>query len=159
MLIRQTLLYLPAQLVAPLAQLASTLLWTWYLVPEEMGHFALVTATQEIAYLVSLSWLSVYMLRFTTAADDPAERARLLGTESAALLVSVLPQSLAAAGCLLAFDLDADPLTAALVIAAFFVTRSANVHYADRARAETKVLAYTILQAGGPLGGSGSGSS
>lgn len=153
MLIRQTLLYLPAQLVAPLAQFASTIVWTWYLEPEEMGHFALVTATQEIAYLISLSWLSTYMLRFATAADAPDARARLLGTETAALLASMLPQALSAAACLMLFDLGGDPIVAGLLVAAFFISRSANVHYADRARADTRVLAYTLLQCGGPVGG------
>ena len=64
MLIQHTLRYLPAQLLSPLAQLLSMLLWTHWLSPQDMGVFTLVTVTQEIAYVVSLSWYSVYALRY-----------------------------------------------------------------------------------------------
>ena len=47
MLIRQTLLYLPAQLLGPLAQLAAIVLWTHWLDPNEFGLFTLAMAMQE----------------------------------------------------------------------------------------------------------------
>jgi O-antigen/teichoic acid export membrane protein len=49
MLLRQTILYLPAQFVGPLAQFVSVILWTYFLSPEELGAFALITAAQELA--------------------------------------------------------------------------------------------------------------
>ncbi len=56
MLIAHTLKYLPAQLLAPLAQVASVVLWTHWLAPQEMGVFTLVSVTQEMAYLGCLGW-------------------------------------------------------------------------------------------------------
>ncbi|HUG61470.1 MAG TPA: hypothetical protein VMP03_06475, partial [Methylomirabilota bacterium] len=152
MLIRQTLLYLPAQFLAPAAQLASMIVWTWWLAPAEMGVFALTTATQELAYLATLSWLSVYVLRYLPGLDDAAGRARYLGTETTVMLLAVLPQVLAAAVTVALIDgMDGAGMIAA--VAAYFVTRSANVHYAERARAQTRIVAYTVLQAAGPVGG------
>ena len=45
MLIRQTILYLPAQLLSPVAQFLSVMIWTWWLPPAQMSTFVLVTST------------------------------------------------------------------------------------------------------------------
>ena len=47
MLLRETILYLPAQLAGPLAQFLSVILRTYFLAPEEMGAFALIAAARE----------------------------------------------------------------------------------------------------------------
>ena len=73
MLIRQTILYLPAQFLSPAAQFLSMMIWTWWLSPTEMSTFVLVTSTQELAYMVSRSWFSFYTLRFLPPAEDAAE--------------------------------------------------------------------------------------
>lgn len=152
MLIRQTLLYLPAQFLAPAAQFVSMALWTWWLEPAEMGVFALVAATQELAYLASLSWISVYLLRYLPGVSEPANVDRVLGTETTVLLLALAPQALAAVLTLAVIDAAGGTALLAAV-AAYYVTRSAAVHYAERARAQNAILAYTILQAGGPVGG------
>ena len=73
MLIRQTILYLPAQIVGPLAQFLSVILWTYFLSPDEMGAFALITAAQELAYTAAVFWFTLYTVRYfdktATAAD------------------------------------------------------------------------------------------
>ena len=58
MLLRQTLLYLPAQVVGPVFQFVSAVVWTYYLPPAEMGAFALIGAAQELVYLALLFWFS-----------------------------------------------------------------------------------------------------
>lgn len=64
MLIRHMLAFLPALVVSPLAHLVSMVLWTHWLAPADMGIFTLVSATQEIAYTLSLAWFSVHALRY-----------------------------------------------------------------------------------------------
>lgn len=153
MLISHTLRYLPAQLLSPLAQLASMVLWTHFLAPAEMGVFTLVTVSQEIAYLVCLGWFSVYALRFLPPPEDTAGRLRYLGTENTVVLASLGASTVAAviSGLLLP-DGHASPGLLA-TMAAFFGTKALNAHYAERARAQASFMAYSLVQLAGPVGG------
>ena len=153
MLISHTLRYLPAQLLSPLGQLVSMILWTHYLAPADMGVYTLVTATQEMAFLVCLGWFSVYALRYLPPDADTGGRQRYLGTENGVVLASVLGS--AAAALASAMFLPAASRSAALVavMAAFFATKAFNAHYAERARAQAAFLPYTVLQLAGPVGG------
>ncbi len=157
MLISHTLKYLPAQLLSPAAQLVSMILWTHWLVPAEMGLFTLVSVTQEMTFLACLGWFSVYALRYLPPATDPAARQRYLGTENVVVLASVAGGMATAA--ITAWSLSDDHLLwlSTLVIGLFFVTRAANTHYGERARAQSAFLAYTLLQTAGPVGGLGLG--
>ena len=74
MLLRQTLLYLPAQVLGPLVQFISAVLWTYFLVPEEMGVFALITAVQEFAYIGTTFWFTLYTMRYFDRGADGARR-------------------------------------------------------------------------------------
>ena len=153
MLIRDTLRYLPAQLLSPLAQLASMVLWTHWLMPVDMGVFTLVTVAQELAYMACLGWFSVYALRFLPAASDVAGRQRYLGTENAVVLASIVVGVLGAGITVLALPAGhRSPLTL-LAIAAFFATKATNLHYAERARAQSAFFSYSVLQLAGPAGG------
>jgi O-antigen/teichoic acid export membrane protein len=157
MLISHTLKYLPAQLLSPVAQLASMILWTHWLVPAEMGFFTLVIVTQEMAYMVCLGWFSVYALRYLPSETDIAGRRRYLAAENMVVLASVLVGLVPA--MVTAWSLhDGRPLWLnTLVIGAFFATRAINAHYAERARAQSAFFAYTLLQTAGPVGGLGLG--
>ncbi|MFX8708237.1 hypothetical protein ABTM42_20340, partial [Acinetobacter baumannii] len=64
MLFRQTLLYLPAQVLGPIFQLISAFAWTHFLAPAEMGSFALIGAAQEFAFTATLGWFSLYTIRY-----------------------------------------------------------------------------------------------
>jgi len=151
MLIRQTILYLPAQFVSPVAQFLSMMVWTWWLPPAEMSTFVLVTATQELAYMISRSWFSFYTLRFLPAAEE--ERRRYLDSETTLLALMTLPELAAAALSIHFFDGSTAPGFAFLVIAAYYVTRGLNNHFSERARAQESILAYTLFQTAGPVGG------
>jgi len=155
MLIKHTLRYLPAQLLSPLAQLASMVLWTHWLTPKEMGIYTLVTVTQELAYLGCLGWFSVYLLRFWPGADadHAAQRTRMLLTENALVLASLALSALAAAATAWALPGDQAWGASALAVAAFFATKAVSAHYAERARAQAAFISYTLLQTAGPLGG------
>ena len=157
MIIRHTLKYLPAQLLSPLAQLVSMILWTHWLLPAEMALFTMASVTQEMAFTVCLGWFSVYALRYLPSDADQAARRRYLGAENVVVLVSVVGSMVMAAITALTLH-DGRPLwLSTLVIGLFFATRAVNTHYGERARAQSAFLAYTLLQVAGPLGGLGLG--
>ncbi len=153
MLISHTLKYLPAQLLSPLAQLASMVLWTHWLAPAEMGIYTLVTVTQELAYLGCLGWFAVYVLRYWPPASEAAERQRFLLTENAVVLASLGLSALVAGLTAWALPGDHGWAASALAVAAFFASKAVSTHYAERARAQSAFVAYTLLQTAGPLGG------
>lgn len=153
MLISHTLKYLPAQLLSPLAQLASMVLWTHWLAPVEMGIYTLVTVTQELAYLGCLGWFAVYVLRYWPPASEPAERLRFLLTENAVVLASLALSAVVAGLTAWALPGEQSWGITALAIAAFFASKAVSTHYAERARAQSAFVPYTLLQVAGPLGG------
>ena len=153
MLIRQTILYLPAQFLSPVAQFLSVMIWTWWLPPAQMSTFVLVTSTQELAYMLSRSWFSFYTLRFLPPAEDADGRRRYLETETTLLVLMTLPELAAAALSMHFFDGNGDPFPVFLIIAAYYVTRGLNNHFGERARAQDRILAYTLLMTSGPVGG------
>lgn len=153
MLIAHTLRYLPAQLLSPLAQLLSMVLWTHWLAPAQMGIFTLVTVTQEIAYLLCLNWFSVYALRFLPAPQDTAGLHRYLRTENVVVLASVLGGIVVSLLTVASLPATSNPMLAAAAVAGYIVTRSTTAHYAERARAQSAFLAYSLLQLSGPVGG------
>ena len=59
MLLRNTLLYLPAQVVGPLFQLISVVVWTHIVGESPLGIVTLVTATHELLQTVFLYWWSM----------------------------------------------------------------------------------------------------
>jgi O-antigen/teichoic acid export membrane protein len=153
MLIKQTLLYLPAQFFGPLFQFLSVIVWTHWLAPEEMGIFALATVSAEITYLLSLSWFSAYGLRYFPETGQDEARASYLRAEITILLVAGLVHGIAAAWLAQIFESAHAPLTLSLAIGAYFLTRSLDVHLSERARADQHIAAYTILQTAGPVAG------
>ena len=145
MLYRQTLLYLPAQVLGPVFQLISMVAWTHFLPPAEMGVFALLTAAQELIFVGTTSWLSLYTVRYYDPAGDNAARKRYLDTETAALLFASAVSILAV--WLLTFVIDT-AWTPALfaTAAAYTLSRGLATHLSDRARAEHDTLTYSVLQ-------------
>ncbi len=145
MLLRQTILYLPAQVLGPLFQFVAVVAWTHFLSPHELGVFALVAAAQELAYTAVLFWFSLYTMRYYDAQGSVADRTSFLNTESAVLLTASLMTGFG----LLALPMIVEgawswKLEAATI--AYSVTRGAVSQYSDRARAEHDTLSYTVLQ-------------
>ncbi len=150
MLLRQTLLYLPAQVLGPIFQLISAFAWTHYLAPAEMGTFALISAAQELAFSAALMWFSLYTVRYFDSEASADDKSRFHATESAVLIGSSLAMALA----MFAVPLGQHGATSAALVAAslaFAISRSLVSYLADRVRAEGDTLAYTVLQSAGPV--------
>src|SRR5580693_177561 len=64
MLLRHTLLYLPAQVAGPLAQFVAAVVWTHWMSPDGYGVLTFVLAGQDLVFLICLSWWSQYTLRY-----------------------------------------------------------------------------------------------
>src|SRR3978361_868241 len=100
MLLRHTLLYLPAQFVGPLFQLVAMVVWTHVVNEHTLGIITLVTATHELLQIGFLAWWSQYALRFFGRFQGGEEAKRFHRTENLILLVSVVIQSVVIVGTL-----------------------------------------------------------
>jgi O-antigen/teichoic acid export membrane protein len=153
MLLRQTLLYLPAQIIGPLFQLVAMVVWTHVVDEHTLGIITLVTATHELLQIGFLAWWSQYALRFFGRYQDSHSAARFYRTENTILLLSVILQSIFMIGVLqlvIAPDADAWLLVATL---AYVVTRSLNLYIGERARVRQQIGVYSIQQILGPAVG------
>ena len=157
MLLRHTILYLPAQILGPITQFLSVIVWTHWLSPAEFGVLMLVTVTHELAFAVTLSGFSLYAIRHIPDRADEARRQAFYKTEATMLAISSV---ISVAITLILLLLVLDVMPSLLMIGAtalFFVTRSINLHYADRVRADGEIGHYTMLQTVGPVAGFGLG--
>jgi len=150
MLLRQTVLYLPAQILAPLVQFASVLVWSHLLAPDQLGLVTLFVAMQEICYLLFFGWWSLSVLRFISGYTAPETRRSYVRTEAVAVGACLLAQTVILAPVVFfSYRTQLDATGLALVLS-FMLTRSLNSYSADRARAEGFVLLYTLVQTVGP---------
>lgn len=151
-LIRQTLAYLPAQILSPLTQFATAIILTHFLPPADYGLIMLIFASQELIYQGLLSWWASYYLRYAGSFSGEAGQQTLRRTESTVLLISTLLQLVAT---ILLVWIVAPGASGLLYAGACFyvVTRSYLGYLSERARREGDILAYSLLQIGGPLGG------
>ena len=150
MLIRQTFLYLPAQLIGPLFQFIAAVVWTHWLMPDAYGVLTFIFAAQELAYILCNGWWSHYMMRFVGEFTEPNARETYQKSENAVLLVAAFVQAILTLLVLISLG---QPLTFGLALGAilFMVTRSITQHLLERARTEGFILAYTIGQMVGPV--------
>lgn len=146
------MLYLPAQIVGPLFQLVSVVAWTHFLAPDSLGVFALVNATQELAYIAALFWFTLYTMRYHDVTADADARRRFLDTEAAVMLGSVAISTVVVAGLVWIVEAHWSP---SLVMAAitYLVTRAIATQLTDRARTEQDTLTYSVLQIVWPVAG------
>ncbi len=152
MLFRQTLAYLPAQLLSPLAQLAAAILLTHALGAADYGLTMLIFASQELVFLVCLSWWTSFYLRYGGRLAQAGPATALASTEAAVLLLSSLAQVVVTVAIILATD-PGLPLAFYASACAFTVSRSLLNFLSERARREAQIAAYSAVQVAGPLGG------
>ena len=152
MLFRQTLLYLPAQLLGPLSQFVAALVWTFLLGLDEYGHLMIVLSAQELVSLLCLSWWTHYTMRYIGTMQDETARKRFQASENAVLLATSVAQTLVMAVILLCFVKDATAWFFVLSIL-YTLTRCYLTHLAERARVDGHIADYTMAQTIGPLGG------
>ena len=153
MLLRHTLLYLPAQFVGPLFQLVAMIVWTHVVDEHTLGIITLVTATHELLQIGFLAWWSQYALRFFGRYQHGNEAVRFYRTENSVLLISVVLQSVAMIGILLL--IIAPDATTGLLVATvgYVITRSLNLYIGERARSRHQISVYSIQQMFGPAVG------
>lgn len=150
MLLRHTLLYMPAQIIGPLFQLVAMIVWTHVANEHTLGVITLVTATQELLQIGFLTWWSQYALRFFGRFQNGEEAQRFYRTENVILLFSLLGLSLSIVGVIFVIIApDARPGLLAAAIA-YVVTRSLNVYIGERARVQHQIGVYTVQQVVGP---------
>ncbi|HUO55745.1 MAG TPA: oligosaccharide flippase family protein [Rhodoblastus sp.] len=153
MLIRHTLLYLPAQILGPAIQFFSILLWAYALSPADVGVVTLVIAIQEMSFALFFMWWSHYALRFISGFSGDDRRRRFLASESAAVALCCLAQAALVTPALrLIFPGAMTPATLSVTVM-FMLTRSLNTYMSERARSEAHIGLYTLIQTAGPLFG------
>lgn len=150
MLLKHTLLYLPAQFVGPLFQLVAMIVWTHVVDEHTLGIVTLITATHELLQIGFLAWWSQYALRFLGRYQDASDAPRFYRTENAVLLVSIALQGVAVVGMLLLVIAPGARTGLVLAAVAYVITRSLNVYIGERARARQQIWVYTIQQILGP---------
>ena len=152
MLIRQTMLYLPAQLLGPLAQFVAAIVWTHLLSLGDYGHLMIVLSAQELVSLLCLSWWTHYTMRYIGTMKDGEARSRFQASENAVLLATGCAQIVVISILVFAFVDGASAGFLALSIA-YTVSRCLVTHISERARADGNIADYSIAQIAGPLGG------
>jgi O-antigen/teichoic acid export membrane protein len=150
MLLKHTLLYLPAQFVGPLFQLLAMIVWTHVVDEHTFGTITLITATHELLQIGFLAWWSQYALRFLGRYQDADDAPRFYRTENVVLLTSIALQSAAVVGILLVVIAPGARTGLLLATIAYVTTRSLNLYLAERARARQQIWIYTIQQVLGP---------
>ncbi len=152
MLIRQTLRFLPAQIIGPLFMFIAAVVWTHWLSPRAYGIFTFIVAGQDFAFLITLSWWSQFMMRHYGGVADEAARRSYQATENSVLLLSALAQALMALIALHLLHLDLSPVLVSIAIG-YYLTRNITHHLTDRARNAGLAAAYTFGQLMGPVAG------
>ena len=151
MLIRRTLLYVPAQIVGPAAQFLAILVFTHTMAPDAYGVLTYILASQDFVFLLCLFWWSQYTVRYFSA---HATEAGSTYRDSEATILAGTAVAQAAAAILVLLSI-AVPVTSMLVFAATLstVTRGLLQHLGERARARSRILDYTLAQSAGPVVG------
>ena len=153
MLLRHTLLYLPAQIVGPLFQLIAMIVWTHVVDEHTLGVITLVTATHELLQIAFLAWWSQYALRFFGRYQDEGEALRFYRTENAVMLASIILQSIIVIAVLL-LVIAPDARTGLLAATVgYVITRTLNLYIGERARVRHQIWVYSIQQIVGPAAG------
>lgn len=153
MLLKRTILYLPAQIVGPLFQLVAMIVWTHVVNEHTLGVITLITATHELLQLAFLAWWSQYALRFFGRYHEGEDAERFYRTENVVILLSLVLQSAAVVAVLYTvIATDTNPMLLGATIA-YVISRSLNLYIAERARVRHQIGVYSIQQIVGPAVG------
>ncbi len=145
MFIKQTLLYLPANIIAPFFSILAVVVWTHFLDPADLGRYSLVVAVQEFTFLLLL-WWSTYTLRSLGEWNEAERQQRFRRTEGF-VLFSVACLHVVIVTGLVATAVDRAANLALILASVFFaVSRSLVTYLADRARTAQRIGLYTVLQ-------------
>lgn len=148
MLIKRTISYLPAQLLSPLAQLSSILLWTFYGGSTTIGIITLVTTQQELIRTICLSWWSHFAMRYM---NEKCIGEKIKQSNTGIVVVSILLQAIVTYLTFIYFFNDLNRFYYLYVIILFVALRSINQHNITLAATNNNALLYNVLSLCGPL--------
>lgn len=153
MLLINTLKYLPSQVLAPLSQFLSIILWTYFGDETLIGYVTLITAFQELALAMFVNWWMHYAMREYGQFRQQQQLAMFWQTSRSVIALSTALMVIAALINLLLFvDTQASLQTCALV-ALYAVFRAQNNFHAAIASLEQQIVRYSILTSVGPFVG------
>lgn len=153
MLISNTLKYLPSQVLAPLSQFLSIILWTYFGDEVLIGYVTLITAFQELAMAMFVNWWMHFAMREYGSFKQQNQLDMFWQTSRSVIAVSSLLMVLAALLNLTLFvDRDAG-LSACMLVALYAVFRAGNNFNAAIASLEQQIVRYSILTSVGPFVG------
>lgn len=151
-LVRNTVLYLPAQFLPPLVQFLTVVVWTYQLAPAGFGIVTFVIAAQEFTSIIGVNWWTLFVLRFRLRYQRSGEeRFRRLDSliVSGAILtqIALTVPMLWLGGATIGWMLFVSA-------AGFFISRTVFAHYCEWARADRLIGVFTAAQLVGSVGGS-----
>lgn len=151
-LVRNTILYLPAQFFPPLVQFATMIAWTYLLHPAGFGIVTFVIAGQEFSAMLGVTWWTLFVLRFRVRfAGDREEQFRRMDNLVVACAISVQIAFTIPMLWLAGAEFDWAML---LSTAGFFCSRTILMHYCEWARAAHLIGVFTTAQLIGSVVGS-----
>lgn len=153
MLFRQTILYLPSQVVGPLSQVVAAIVWTHWLAPGPYGLLTFLIASQDLLFLVCLSWWSHYTMRYLDTLDGAARRG--FARSESPIFALTFAAHVVGTLIVLAFLGQSFAPRLALAAIAFAGSRSLLLHLGERARAQGRIAVYTMGQGAGSVLGFG----
>jgi O-antigen/teichoic acid export membrane protein len=145
MFLKHTLLYLPANTIAPFFSILAVVVWTHFLDPADLGRYSLVIAAQEFTFLFLL-WWSTYTLRSLGEWHGQERYRRFQQTEGFVLFsVACLQAVIVIFLTVTAVDRAASlPLVFASL--SFAISRSLVLYLGERTRSLQQIGLYTVLQ-------------
>lgn len=153
MILRHSLLYLPAQVIGPAVQLIAMVAWTHLVDPHAVGVITLITAIHELLQVVFLAWWSQYALRFFSRHHQSEDPNRFYRTENTILLLSIAAQSLVSVAILLWIVAPGAGTPLIVATVAYVVTRALSLYVSERARTSQQIGIYSVQQIVGPAAG------
>ena len=153
MLISNTLKYLPSQVLAPLSQFLSIILWTYFADEKLIGYITLITAFQELAMAMFVNWWMHYAMREYGHFKQQQQLSSFWQTSRCVIGVSSMIMVTAAVLNLMLFVDSSASLTVCLLVALYAVFRARNNFNAAIASLEQQILRYSILTSAGPFVG------
>jgi O-antigen/teichoic acid export membrane protein len=157
MMIRHSLLYLPAQIIGPMMQLVAMVAWTHLVSEHTLGVITLVIATHELLQIACLAWWSQFALRFFGRYQQAADNERFRRTESAVLAASIAVQSIIVTVILLAVVAPEAGTWLIGATIAYVVSRTLTLYVSERARVSQQIGIYSVQQIVGPTLGFAAG--
>ena len=157
MMLRQSLLYLPAQVIGPLMQLVAMVVWTHLVSDHTLGVITLVIATHELLQLGFIAWWSQFALRFFGRYQGSDDAGRFYRTENTVLAASLAAQSLIVIAILLGVVAPDANGTLIAATVAYVVTRTLSLYISERARVLRQIGIYSVQQILGPAAGFAAG--